>query len=274
MKRVLIPGVILCGADVAQAVDDKNMYMHVFEEMTVYAPVPVPVNGNTHYTSESIERLPTGNGNISDLLRTNPAVRMDSTQSTSLNQGDIRPEKISIHGASPYQNAYLIDGISATNNLNPANESDASSATNISGMSQGYYLDVSLLDNVTLYDSFVPVEFGRFNGGVIDAKIKRFNADDSKVKLGYRTTRSDWLHRISMRITRAHLIKALQEVLITPQILKRTFIPCRLIRNSLITSALPPVYRAASLISPARIMFRMTALSPVGHSIKTLSILH
>lgn len=45
MKRVLIPGVILCGADVAQAVDDKNMYMHVFEEMTVYAPVPVPVNG-------------------------------------------------------------------------------------------------------------------------------------------------------------------------------------------------------------------------------------
>ena len=59
MKRVLIPGVILCGADVAQAVDDKNMYMHVFEEMTVYAPVPVPVNGNTHYTSESIERLPT-----------------------------------------------------------------------------------------------------------------------------------------------------------------------------------------------------------------------
>ncbi len=125
MKRVLIPGVILCGADVAQAVDDKNMYMHVFEEMTVYAPVPVPVNGNTHYTSESIERLPTGNGNISDLLRTNPAVRMDSTQSTSLNQGDIRPEKISIHGASPYQNAYLIDGISATNNLNPANESDA-----------------------------------------------------------------------------------------------------------------------------------------------------
>ena len=67
MKRVLIPGVILCGADVAQAVDDKNMYMHFFEEMTVYAPVPVPVNGNTHYTSESIERLPTGNGNISDL---------------------------------------------------------------------------------------------------------------------------------------------------------------------------------------------------------------
>lgn len=27
MKRVLIPGVILCGADVAQAVDDKSMFL-------------------------------------------------------------------------------------------------------------------------------------------------------------------------------------------------------------------------------------------------------
>ncbi|EGO8188533.1 TonB-dependent receptor plug domain-containing protein [Escherichia fergusonii] len=193
MKRVLIPGVILCGADLAVAAEDNEKYTPFFEQMTVYAPVPVPVNGNTHYTSESIERLPTGNGNISDLLRTNPAVRMDTTQSSSLNQGDIRPEKISIHGASPYQNAYLIDGVSATNNLNPANESDSSSATNISGMSQGYYLDISLLDNVTVYDSFVPVEFGHFNGGVIDAKIKRFNADDNSIKLGYRTTRSDWM---------------------------------------------------------------------------------
>ena len=51
-----------------------------------------------------------------------------------------------------------------------------------------------LLTFCLLYtSSFVPVEFGRFKGGVIDAKIKRFNADDSSVKLGYRTTRSDWL---------------------------------------------------------------------------------
>ena len=40
-----------------------------------------PVNGNTHYTSGSTWSVyQTGNGNISDLLRTNPAVRMDSTQ--------------------------------------------------------------------------------------------------------------------------------------------------------------------------------------------------
>ncbi len=36
MKRVLIPGVILCGADVAQAVDDKNMYMHFLVMLPTY----------------------------------------------------------------------------------------------------------------------------------------------------------------------------------------------------------------------------------------------
>ena len=56
MKRVLIPGVILCGADVAQAVDDKNMYMHFFEEMTVYAPVPVPATRITPVKASSVYR--------------------------------------------------------------------------------------------------------------------------------------------------------------------------------------------------------------------------
>ncbi|HBC2947062.1 TPA: TonB-dependent receptor plug domain-containing protein [Escherichia coli O146] len=180
--------IFICTSGIAQATEMKS-----FDEMIVYAPVPVPINGNTHYSQESIAHLPAGNGNISDLLRTNPAIRMDTTQSTSMNQGDIRPEKISFHGASPYQNAYLIDGISATNNLNPANDSDLSNVTNISGSSQGYYLDISLLDNITVYDSFVPVEFGHFNGGVIDARLKRFNASDDSIKLGYRTTRSSWL---------------------------------------------------------------------------------
>lgn len=55
------------------------MYMYFFEEMTVYVFVFVFVNGNTYYISESIERLSIGNGNISDLLRINFAVRMDLT---------------------------------------------------------------------------------------------------------------------------------------------------------------------------------------------------
>lgn len=125
----------------------------------------------------------------------------------------------------------MIDGVSATNNLNPANESDSSNATNISGMSQGYYLDISLLDNVTVYDSFVPVEFGHFNGGVIDAKIKRFNADDNSIKLGYRTTRSDWMTSHIDEKTRMPGTRDLQGVLITLLSSKRTSTACHLTRS-------------------------------------------
>lgn len=162
------------------------------DTMVVTAVTPVPVNGNTLYSTKDIERLPTKNGNISDLLRSNPAIRLDMTQNTALNQGDLRPEKISVHGASPYQNLFLIDGVNATNSLNPANDRDLSNATNISGTSQGYFLDIALLDKVTFYDSNVPVEFGFFNGGVIDSRLRRFSQEDG-VRLGYRTTHSAWL---------------------------------------------------------------------------------
>ena len=35
MKRVLIPGVILCGADLAVAAEDNEKYTPFFEQMTV-----------------------------------------------------------------------------------------------------------------------------------------------------------------------------------------------------------------------------------------------
>lgn len=120
----------------------------------------------------------------------------------------------------------------------------------------------------------LPVEFGRFNGGVIDAKIKRFNADDSKVKLGYRTTRSDWLtSHIDENNKSAFNQGSSGSTYYSPDF-KKNFYTLSFNQELADNFGVTPVYRAASLISPARIMFRMTALSPVGHSIKTLSILH
>ncbi len=127
----------------------------------------------------------------------------------------------------------------------------------------GYYLDVSLLDNVTLYDSFVPVEFGRFNGGVIDAKIKRFDADDSKVKLGYRTTRSDWLTSHIDENNKSAFNQGSSGSTSLPDF-KKNFYTLSFNQELADNFGIFTSYRAASLISPARIMFRMTALSPVG----------
>lgn len=174
---------------------DKNCLLNKNnsdELMVVHAPMPVPISGNTYYDIVDIERLPTRNGNISDLLKLNPTVRFNESTRNSLNQGSIDPENLSFHGASPYQNLFLIEGISSNNNIDPANTNNmVDNGSNIPSNSQGYFLDVALLDSVRVFDSNVPVEFGQFNGGVVDAKLRKFSGDD-KLKISFRTTRDSW----------------------------------------------------------------------------------
>lgn len=171
--------------------EDEGSDCNIKDIMIVHAPVPVPVNGNTYYDYKDIVRLPTKNGNITDLLKTNPSIRFNDAQNSSMTQGSIDPQLISFHGASPYQNLFLIDGVSSTNTINPQSNSMTDTGSNIIGNPQGYFLDVNLLDSVRVFDSNVPVEYGEFNGGVVDAQLGRFSGND-KLKLSYRTTRSSW----------------------------------------------------------------------------------
>ncbi|WP_157823042.1 TonB-dependent receptor plug domain-containing protein, partial [Shewanella indica] len=72
-------------------------------------------NGLTQHetlTREDIKKRPTGDGNLTDLLRSNPAVQFSNSANSSLNQGEIKPADISIHGSNAYQNAFLLDGMS------------------------------------------------------------------------------------------------------------------------------------------------------------------
>ncbi|WP_368920555.1 STN domain-containing protein, partial [Providencia vermicola] len=64
-----------------------------------------------YVTSEEISQRNTGDGNITDLMKTNPAVQFANNDSNSMNQGEIKPSRISIHGSSSYQNAYRLDGV-------------------------------------------------------------------------------------------------------------------------------------------------------------------
>ena len=82
-----------------------------------------------------------------------------------MNSAVLRPAEISIHGQPFYQNAFLIDGMDATNDLNPADAEDIWSTPSLvqphGGSSpQGYYVDTNLLESIVVYDSNVPAEFG------------------------------------------------------------------------------------------------------------------
>lgn len=125
------------------------------------------------YDRAEMDATPEGNRDLTSLISSNPAVRLDPSMSNSGNRGSLAPESFSIHGESPYQNQYLIDGISGTNSINPqAKQMATQQVGNVPGFAQAYNLDTDLIDQVQVYDSRVPVEFGKFQGGVVDARIK------------------------------------------------------------------------------------------------------
>ena len=138
---------------------------------------------------DQIEGMPAGNGDITSLLRTNPAVQFDNSQLSSKTPGEISPANISINGQPHWQNLFTLDGMGMNNDLDPGNTANTTNA--LPGRSQGLAIDTDLLEKITVYDSNVPASFGGFNGGVVDAKTRDPKREFSG-KLSVQMSRSEW----------------------------------------------------------------------------------
>ena len=115
-----------------------------------------------------LDALTAGNGDITSALRVLPNIQYDINQYEAGRQGEIAPAEVSIHGAKTYDNAFLFDGMSFSNNLDPI-QTNPNNAAQPSSSSQGLAIDTSLLCRITVRDANVPAEFGHFSGGVISA---------------------------------------------------------------------------------------------------------
>ncbi len=170
---------------------------------TVTAPLSVggtgganeSFQGTTAYSQSDLQSIPASHGQITSLLRLNPAVQLDGGANSSNRPGDLEPADISIHGAAFWQNLFMIDGMSVNNDINPSNREfrfvNASSSELHGNSSQGIALDVGLVERVDVYDSNVPAEYGGFNGGVVDA-VTRMPSKELRGGLSTTHTRSSW----------------------------------------------------------------------------------
>ncbi len=156
-----------------------------------YHPTTDAVSAPQYITSEEISQRNTGDGNVTELLKTNPAVQFSNNDSSSLNQGEIKPSRISIHGASSYQNAYKLDGVSFNNDFDPAKNDNGETETRIDSGDQGIYIDSRLIDSMVVYDNNIPVEFGGFTGGTVDVASRRWQGENGG-HVYYRVTDSSW----------------------------------------------------------------------------------
>ncbi|MDO7252470.1 TonB-dependent receptor plug domain-containing protein [Helicobacter cappadocius] len=155
-------------------------------------------------TQEFIDDFPSGNGDITSLLKINPNVQFSNSYQSSKTPGEIDPANISINGAAFYQNLFNLDGISMNNDLDPASN-NPNSITDIPGRSQGISIDSSLIEKIEVYDSNVSASYGGFEGGVINVTTKNPSKNFS-AKLSYQTT--------SSAQTKYHLYESDNEVLL------------------------------------------------------------
>lgn len=120
-----------------------------------------------------LDSAPSGNGDITSVLKVLPNVQFDTAQGRSTAQGEIDAADISISGGLFYQNNFLLDGFNINNDLDPANNSGYTAVTALPGRSQGLNIDISLIDSLNVLDSNVSVAYGGFTGGVVEANTKR-----------------------------------------------------------------------------------------------------
>lgn len=172
-------------ADAAEPASDEG------ESVVVRDRAGESLTSFTHLTREDIARRPTEDGNITDLLKSNPAVQFSNHGDGSLQMGEIKPSNISIHGSVAYQNNYTLDGISTNSDLDPAEQTSVTTTRLGGSDEQGFYVDSRLIDSVTVYDHNIPASFGGFTGGVIDAQTCSWSGENHISVFG-RMTKSGW----------------------------------------------------------------------------------
>lgn len=164
---------------------------------------------NQHLNSADIEDMISANGDIPSLLKNNPNVKIVEDKS---DPSSIEPAKIKINEAKFYQNTFVLDGLSADSLLDPASYNRID---DVKGNENELFLDLDLIEKISVFDSGISAEYGNFSGGVIDVQLKNPSPIPSG-KVNYRYTSDAFVKKHLAKGADASSIKK-------PEFKKRTF---------------------------------------------------
>lgn len=167
-----------------------NNPLPVLPEVQVEATRIAPTTGTTIIDKEMIENLPTRNGSVNEIISTVPGVQYDETTLSSFTGGEITPPVVSISGSRFYDNNYTIDGVDNNSPLDPA-FSVYGNTSKLPGHPQIHFISPQLIDQVTVYNSNIPAEFGGFTGGQVETETVKPD-ETFWGKINYRTTSNHW----------------------------------------------------------------------------------
>jgi hypothetical protein len=186
---------VLLGTAAADEVVADSAGLPTLTPVYVYPDIGIEAGGTSRLSREVINKLPRGNGSINELLGVLPDIQFSEEDNFSTRGGEILPPDVSISGGKVFQNRFSINGVSNDSLLDPKAD-NPNDPDDVPGHPQALFLDASLVDEITLYDSNIPARYGGFTGGVVDVTLR----DPGAVfggRLDYRTTNDQW--------TRLHL---------------------------------------------------------------------
>lgn len=191
-----LPGFVVAQAgDPASTADARDA--HELPELLITAPVQNPGGvdetgaGRTVFEREYIEQFGRADGGLDSVLKLVPGIQFGEDAESVEGMTDLKPESISISGGRFYENRFVVDGLSNSNRLDPASNSDGSGIDDIGGHEQSLFLDSDLIGELRVYESNVPAAYGGFTGGVVDATTRRAG-DEAEGRISLSGTRSDW----------------------------------------------------------------------------------
>lgn len=150
-------------------------------------------------------------GNIGSMLKVLPNVQFDNAHFTSNTPGEIDTANISVSGGLFYQNNFTLDGFTMNNDLDPIGSSVAGVGGASQGLraakSQGFNIDTSFLETLSVQDSNIGAKYGGFSGGLIEATIRKPRKDGFYSSISYQYTADS--------LTQYHIDESLQEDFLT-----------------------------------------------------------
>lgn len=151
---------------------DTTCDIEVIEVKGRFIGFEVPeVAGRVQLNRDYISRSPKSSGDINELISRLAGVQASEQMLAASQLGEIRALELSISGGQPWQTGFFIDGVNFNSRIDPGS-STASSLTETAGVAQAFTVNSRIVEQVTVYDSNIPVEYGAFSGGVVDVSTR------------------------------------------------------------------------------------------------------
>lgn len=134
---------------------------------------PSDAEGKWTLSGNTLQHYGKADGNVTQSLEALPNIHFDNARRDSDTLFNLAPPSISISGGRTYENNFTLDGFSINGRFDPGY--NGSVAGDIPGHDQNMYVDMDMLDAVTVYQSNVPARFGHFLGGVVEMTTRSYS---------------------------------------------------------------------------------------------------